>query len=233
MRFFEITEPADRKKIEQAMQSFVQFISSGEELEHEEVADKLYQSLQQFGVNDIETSQSDLVDAGDMNLNASYDPADDEDGEDPINIELVFSKEDDTISFSPRGVSMIKDRIVDALEHEMIHLKQFRKRDFAKQRDYRSKSKKDDVKRAQEYMGNDDEIEAFAKNIASELIRKVDKDGAIQLLRMANKTAQFKDEVGNLLSPNLFGYLATWDFDTKNPVIKKLLKKVYNYVQMS
>jgi len=50
---------------------------------------------------------------------------------------------------------------------------------------------------------------------------------------MAKNTAQFKDEMGYLLSPNLFGYLGAWDFNTSHPVIKKLLKKVYNYIQNS
>ena len=47
---------------------------------------------------------------------------------------------------------------------------------------------------------------------------------------MANKTAQFKDEMGNLLSPNLFGYMGMWNFDSKHPVIKRLLKKIYQYI---
>src|SRR5210317_355311 len=87
--------------------------------------------------------------------------------------------------------------------------------------------------KSKEYLGNDDEIEAFAKNISTELIRKAGKEGSLDLLRMANKTAGFKDEMGYLLSPNLLGYLAMWGFDTKHPVIKKLLKKVYNYIQNS
>ena len=53
-----------------------------------------------------------------------------------------------------------------------------------------------------EYMSRPDErSEAYTMNIADELVRKASKDGAIDLLRMANKTAQFKDEMGNLLSP--------------------------------
>ena len=67
-------------------------------------------------------------------------------------------------------------------------------------------------------------------NIADELVRKVDKDGALKLLRMANKTAQFKDEMGDLLAPDLFAYMSMWDFDSKHPVIKRLLKKIYQYI---
>ena len=79
-------------------------------------------------------------------------------------------------------------------------------------------------------MSRTDEIEAYAMNIADELVRKADKDGALALLRMANKTAQFKDEMGNLLSPDLFAYMGLWDFKSNHPVLKRLLKKVYQYI---
>ena len=69
-------------------------------------------------------------------------------------------------------------------------------------------------------------------NIADELVRKVDKDGALQLLRMAGKTAQFKDEMGNLLSPDLNAYMSIWNYDSKHPVIKRLLKRVYQFINM-
>ena len=189
--------------------------------------------IKRYGVGAVNVVTSDKVDSGDMNLNASYDPYDDEDGLDPFTIDLVFSEKDDTLEFTVDGINNIKDRIADALEHEMIHMTQYRSRDFIRQRTYKTKSKEPDVKRAREYLGNEDEIEAFAKNIASELVRKADKDGALELLRMANKTAGFKDEMGYLLSPNLLGYMATWGFDTQHPVIKKLLKKVYNHIQNS
>ena len=115
----------------------------------------------------------------------------------------------------------------------MIHMRQYRSRSFVRQRDYKTKDKEPDVKRAKEYLGNDDEIEAFAKNISAELLRKRDKETAIDLLRKVTQTAGLKDELGYLLSPNLLGYLAVWGFDTKHPVIKKLLKKVYNNIENS
>jgi len=231
MHFYEITQPAGHGEIEKALEPFITFLSSQENISVKNIAKKLHQHVEKFGVAEVDVLFSDFVDEGDMNLNASYDPDDDEDGEDPFRIELIFAPKTKTVNFSSEGITNIKDRIVDALEHEMIHMQQFRKRDFVKQKEYNYKSKDEKLRRTKQYLGSDDEIEAFAKNIASELIRKADKDGAIDLLRMANKTAQFKDEAGYLLSPNLFGYLAAWKFDATHPVIKKLLKKVYLYVK--
>jgi hypothetical protein len=79
-------------------------------------------------------------------------------------------------------------------------------------------------------MSRGDEIEAYAMNISDELYRQVGKDDAIKLLRMAGKTAQFKNEMGQFLSPDLFAYMGMWNFDSKHPVIKRLLKRIYQYI---
>lgn len=233
MLLCELTQPVNRKELAKALEPFLNFISSGNPVSRKQIANKLRKSLAMYGVGEVEINSSEHVDRGDMNMNAAYDPYDDENELDPFYIELIFSPEDKTIEFDEQGVENIKDRVLDALEHEMIHMKQYRNRNFVKQKKYKTNSQDPNVKKSKEYLGNDDEIEAFAKNISTELIRKAGKDGAIELLRMASKTAGFKDEMGYLLSPNLLGYLAMWGFDTTHPVIKKLLKKVYFFIKNS
>ena len=228
MYFFEIAEPVDRQELEKGLAPFLTFIASGEPITPKHIAKQLHNTLKKYGVGEVGVEVSDNVDSGDMNLNAAYDPFDDEDELEPFTMDLIFSSKDKTLEFTPEGVDNIKDRILDALEHEMIHMRQYRSRDFVKQRKYKTKSSEPDVKRAKEYLGNDDEIEAFAKNIAAELVRNTgSKDKATDLLRSVNTSAGLKDEMGYLLSPNLLGYMAVWGFNTKHPVIRKLLKKVY------
>ena len=231
MLMMEFTEPASRKEIEASLESFLTFIASGEEIPLKDIAKKLEVDTRSIGVDEVIIQQSKNVEVGDMNMNASYDPIDDQEGFNHFEIELIFSKEDKTIAFSPEGVEAIKHRIVDVLEHELIHKSQYRGRGFKKQREFKpKKGLSDKVRRTREYLGNDGEIEAYAKNIASELIRKSDKETALTLLRMAGKTAQYREKK-NLLSPNLFGYFAAFDFDTGHPVIKKLLKKIFFYLE--
>jgi hypothetical protein len=167
--------------------------------------------------------RSPNVDSGDMNASAAYEQDDDEDGEIPFEITLVFSDKDKRIKIDNPDV--LVTRVLDMLKHEMIHQSQARSRDFEPHG--LGKDRRDSN---YEYMSRTDEIEAYAMNIADELVRKADKDGALQLLRMANKTAQFKDEMGRLLSPDLFAYMAMWNFDTTNPILKRLLKKIYQYI---
>ncbi len=234
MYLSEIQQPISREEIEIALEPFLIFLSSGDQpLKRKHIAKKLEQTLKQFGVDTVKVIASKNVDSGDMNMNAAYDPYDDEDGFDPFTIDLIFSEQDTELEFTKEGIVNIKDRIIDALEHEMIHMRQYRSRRFVRQREYKTKDKEPDVKRAKEYLGNDDEIEAFAKNISTELLRKRNKEDAMNLLRSVKDTAGLKDELGYLLSPNLLGYLAVWGFNTSHPVIKKMLKKVYNNIENS
>ena len=228
MYLFEIQQPMDRAELEKVLASFFAYITMNDDLTPKLIAKKLKQTLRPLGVGEVALDYIDSVQLNDMNLNAAYDPWDDEEEMDPYSIELLFNpKNKNKIQFDQDTLEEIKYRLIDALEHEMIHSLQYQRRDFKQQRDYRSKD------REQKYLGNQDEIEAFAKNISSELLRHADKDQAVDMLRSATSTTELRDKLGNLLSPNLVGYLRAWDFNTRHPVIKKLLKKVYNYIQNS
>lgn len=228
MYLFEIQQPMDRAELEKVLASFFAYITMNDDLTPKLIAKKLKQTLRPLGVGEVALDYIDSVQLNDMNLNAAYDPWDDEEEMDPYSIELLFNpKNKNKIQFDQDTLEEIKYRLIDALEHEMIHSLQYQRRDFKQQRDYRSKD------REQKYLGNQDEIEAFAKNISSELLRHADKEQAVDMLRSVNSTTELRDKLGNLLSPNLVGYLRAWDFNTRHPVIKKLLKKVYNYIQNS
>lgn len=228
MYLFEIQHPKSRNDLEDSVQAFLTYLSMEDNLKPKYIAKQLQQTLKHIGVGEVTLDYVDQVDPGDMNLNATYDPWDDEDEMDPYRIELLFNPKDkESIKFSSDTLNEIKHRLIDALEHEIIHSLQYQKRDFKMQRGYRSKD------REQEYLGNQDEIEAFAKNISSELLRHADKEQATNMLRSVKNTTELRDKLGNLLSPNLVGYLRAWNFNTRHPVIKKLLKKVYNYIQNS
>ena len=228
MHLFELQQPRDRKDLEKSIQAFLSYLSMEDNLKPKYIALQLQQTLEHLGVGEVTVDYVDQIDRGDMNLNATYDPWDDEDELDPYRIELLFNPKDKQgVKFSQDALEEIKHRLIDALEHEMIHSVQYQRRDFKQQKGYRSND------REQSYLGNQDEIEAFAKNISSELLRHADKEQAIDMIRKATSTTELRDKLGNLLSPNLVGYLRAWDFNTRHPVIKKLLKKVYNYIQNS
>ena len=169
---------------------------------------------------------SNEVPRGEMALSAYYEPEDHEDGADEfIELALIFNSKDKTVDWTDEGKEYFINELSDAVKHELLHAQQYSGRDFVDGRDGYDQRDSN-----YEYMTRPDEIEAYAMNIADELVRKADKDGALQLLRMAGKAASFKDDMGKFLSPNLMAYFAMFDWKTDHPVVKRLLKKVYQFI---
>ena len=217
----ELTKPTNMQQLTMRLQAWKDWLVQGSHTPNE-ITDNLSDNI--GDITQVRMKKLDKIPKGDMNGSAFYNQDADELGDIPFEIELYFSKEDDQ-PMTITNPDPLVNKIIEMLKHEFLHQKQARARNFEE-----PTPGKDNRDMNYEYMSRPDEIEAYAMNIADELVKKADKDGALQLLRMANKTAQFKDKMGNLLSPELFAYMAMWDFNSKHPVIKRLLKKIYQYI---
>jgi len=71
MRLEELTEPANRKEIEAALDPFINFINSGDPKTRKDIAKMLQNTLEQFGVAEVGIQTSKNVEPGDMNMNAA------------------------------------------------------------------------------------------------------------------------------------------------------------------
>ena len=180
-----------------------------------------------FPIAEVTVIRTPQLKEGELSISAHYDPESDEDDNTAIFIKLLFSKEGPaSFTWSENSKKYFLNKLKDTLKHEVLHMKQFRSRGF-----HSGREGYDNRDSNYEYMSRPDEIEAYAMNIGDEFIRHVGKDGAIDLLRMAKKTAQFKNKLDQFLSPDLLAYFALFNFDATNPIIKRLLKKSYQHIQ--
>jgi hypothetical protein len=180
-----------------------------------------------FSVATVEITRTSKLEVGELSISAHYDPESDEAGDDAIFINILFSEDGPAeFEWGKESKKYFLYKLKDTLKHEVLHMTQYRNRNF-----HPGSDGSDNRDMNYEYMSRPDEIEAYAMNIGDEFIRNVGKDGAIDLLRMAKKTAQFKNKLGQFLSPDLMAYFAMFDFDSNNPVIKKLIKKIYIYIK--
>ena len=180
----------------------------------------------------ISISRSDGVDPNTVNVSAYYDPDADEEGSRPIEVVLIFNPSDKEIIMDKSGWHEFADLLIDYFEHELIHQQQYRNRDFRRSKSYISKVKDPEIKKQQEYLGNSDEIDAYSYNLAKELVRKTSGyDNAIRMLKSISQTAITRDQAGRLLSPSLYGYFKSFNFDVRSPVLRSLLKKTYQNLQ--
>lgn len=171
----------------------------------------------QFNAN-IMQADADQVDIGDMNMNACYDPEMDSFGKVCIEITLVYSPYETMLIFDNEGFDSLTRRLCDAVAHEQIHKYQYRER-FWECWDYDIPEGEDDIKIAQMYLGNKDEIDAYSHNIANELLDYTNQKNVLTLLTHFS-TIRLEQSV------NLWVYVNTFGRDINHPVIKRLIKKV-------
>jgi len=192
------------------------------------IANEIEKTLRRKYDIEIAIEKSSRVDSGSIIINAYYDPENDKTGNDvPIQIELKVSDPEVLLNLDNAMWIKFSNELADAIQHEYLHMTQHRNRGFVKSSEYKPKITKElkDFYNSQSYLGNSDEIEAYALNISSELLNKY---------RTKRKTIANVKRLDKSLftaSPNLFAYFMAFNFDTRHPVIRKLLKKVLLYIE--
>jgi hypothetical protein len=153
--------------------------------------------------NDTILSQSEFT------IGGLYDVVRDEDKLKPLAFFFIMNHTaDQPWLITESIVDELALELVEALAHEYQHLYQYRARDYILNRDYKSHAKDPKLKEDQEYLGQPDEIDAYATNIAVKFYL-----GNHGMSRCAKK-----------FSLDLKNYYKA--FGPLHPVIKQLLKKI-------
>ena len=166
------------------------------------------------------TSQTALP--GSMLINADYDQEKDEKNKVSIQIILITYTNEQSFLWDDEQCTYVCKQIADTIIHEMVHMKQCRARDFE---DYffEKDSFESGKEEAQYYLGNNDEIDAYAYNIASELLDQGD-------FKQANLALSCPSKITLETSANLWAYMNTFDYNVDHPAIRKLIKKIYKHL---
>lgn len=142
-------------------------------------------------------------------------------------IEIVFeySKKDKKLLFTNQKYCSLCYNIADTILHEIMHMRQFRRRNFKDLPDYQSDAKKLSIRQEQAYLGNEDEIDAYSFNISCELL---DKFGVNRnkILRYLNEDQRGKNRKHNCWRM----YLKAFQHDHNHRVLKKVKKKTLKYL---
>jgi hypothetical protein len=155
------------------------------------------------------------VDPTELNINAFYDPDRDEQQKPSIELILVTNPNDSHLILDDNLWNLFVNRLADSLAHELIHMFQARSRNFlfVEHRRHRTITLDENLV----YLSDPDEIDAYAYNIATEL-----REHPNPLSKIRNPAAVSVND-----SINLWAYIQAFSKDLNNPVVKKLLKKVY------
>jgi hypothetical protein len=142
-------------------------------------------------------------------------------------IELCFaySLADTKLTYTGRRFNRLCQRIADVLLHEIIHMRQARKRNFKSLPGYSSTAESTKQRVEQEYLGDNDEIDAYAFNMACELDEKFNGD----MRRIVDYLNE--DQKGKRRNYDTWRtYLRAFNWDQNHRIIKRIKKRSIYYL---
>ena len=142
-------------------------------------------------------------------------------------IELCFaySLADTKLTYTGRRFNRLCSRIADVLLHEIIHMRQARKRNFKSLPGYSSTAESTKQRHEQEYLGDNDEIDAYAFNMACELDEKFNGDMK-RIVDYLNEEQKGKRRNYDTWRT----YLRAFNWDQNHRIIKRIKKRSIYYL---
>lgn len=149
----------------------------------------------------------------------------DEYGRKCIELNFYYNPYFEVFKVSKRRFKGICTTIADTLLHEVIHMRQYRRRSFKSLPNYASTALSNKVREEQEYLGCTDEVDAYGFNIACELMEKYKGDQKAIVRHLGMNLKQSRSEGGCWKM-----YLKAFEHNHKHIIIKRLKKKVIRYL---
>lgn len=142
-----------------------------------------------------------------------------------IELSFAYSPLDRRICFNTRKFNRLCTRIADVVLHEVIHMRQARKRKFKEIPGFSSTAQSTKLKEQQEYFGDADEVDAYAFNMACELNDKFDGNMRNIVAYLNKKQRRYHKNWDTWCS-----YLKAFNWDTNHRIIRKIKKRSIYYL---
>ena len=133
-----------------------------------------------------------------------------------IEVNFNYNPEDHKLKLTQYRWKRMSNRFADTMMHEMIHMRQFRSRNFKDIPGYQSTAELAKERKEQEYYGDTDEMGAFAFNIACELIIRFGYDPTV--IRKYLDSNQAKRHKTSWWCH----YLKTFEYDHNHRIIRRM-----------
>lgn len=154
-----------------------------------------------------------------------YDSVKDQTEIKSITLRLQYNPTDKYIKIKKAHFKRFCVSVADTILHEIIHMRQYRRRSFKDIPGYESVAESSRQRAEQTYLGHNDEIDAYSFNIACMLDGKFQSD-TDKIINYLNKDLNDR----RLKKDSYLLYLKTFDHNHDHTVIKKLKKKIMYYL---
>jgi hypothetical protein len=137
-------------------------------------------------------------------------------GKPAIEVNFNYNPTEEKLKLTMHRFKRMAVRFADVVLHEMIHMRQFRARNFKNIPGYQSTALLTKERKQQEYYGDTDEMGAHSFNIACELIDRFDYDPyAIKQYLDSNECRRHK-------TSTWCDYLKTFNWNHQHPIIVRM-----------
>ena len=149
----------------------------------------------------------------------------DKKGKPAIEVNFSYHPWDEYIKMTEYRWRKMAVRFADVVQHEMIHMRQFRARNFKNIPGYQSTVELAKDRKQQEYLGDRDEMGAFAYNIACEMIDRFGYNPTV--------ISRYMDTNGAKRHTNSwwFNYLKAFDFNHDHKIICRMKRKIMTQLE--
>lgn len=172
----------------------------------------------------VKNRQNKNVERDSIYVGGCYISEYDKDGLPAINLDFYYNKQQKLYNLDRAKYRRVALLAVDTFLHEIIHMRQYRSRKFKEIPGYLSTAHSMDQRKTQAYMGDRDEIGAYAFNLACELWDKFGQDYS-RSLRWLDRDYWQKNP-----KSVFYDYMVCFDGDHDHPVIQKLKRKTLKYL---
>lgn len=188
-------------------------------------ATKIRKIFRFFGVPvNVRSSYKSVTDKNSVWVGGFYDSVSDKQHKTAITIALQFNS-NSTLTVTQKHFQRLCFSIADTVLHEVIHMRQYRRRGFKDIPGYEGTANLARKRIEQTYLGHNDEIDAYSFNIACQMLERF-KGDKLKIINYLNKDLQDK----RLKKDGYRMYLEVFDHNHGHRVIRKLKKKVINYL---
>ena len=163
-----------------------------------------------------------VADAGLIYMGGTYYSDNDQNGRRQVEVVFSYHLLDEFLTITDYRFKRLCGLFADTILHEIVHMRQYRARNFKDIPGYESTAYYHKQRVDQEYYGHRDEMGAFAFNIACELTDRFAGDtGAI--FEYMNSSIPKKHK-----RTSFYRYLNAFDWDHNHKIIVRLKKLVLN-----
>ncbi len=142
-----------------------------------------------------------------------------------IEVNFAYNPKDKYIIIDKKKFTHMCRIFSDVVLHEIIHMRQYRRRKFKPIPDYESNAEKDELRQEQGYLGCTDEIDAYSFNIACELLEKF-KGNKPEVIKYIGK----HHRRGFIRSQSFRSYLKAFEYNHNHPILRRLKKRIIRYL---